>query len=47
MVCYRQLLDEAWQRKGLPIRLLGLGVQLKAEPRSDKDGLQFGLFSET
>ena len=45
--CYRQLLDEAWQRKGLPIRLLGLGVQLKAEPRADKDGLQFGLFSET
>ena len=47
MGCYRQLLDEAWQRKGLPIRLLGLGVQLKTEPRSDKGGLQFGLFSET
>lgn len=47
MGCYRQLLDEAWQRKGLPIRLLGLGVQLKTEPRRDKGGLQFGLFSET
>ena len=27
--CFRELLDEAWQRKGLPIRLLGIGVQLR------------------
>ena len=44
--CYRQLLDEAWQRKGLPIRLLGLGVQLKTEPEVGKEGVQFGLFKE-
>ena len=47
LTCYRQLLDEAWERKGLPIRLLGLGVQLKTEPRAAKQGLQIGLFHET
>ena len=47
LTCYRQLLDEAWERKGLPIRLLGLGVQLKTEPRAAKQGLQIGLFNET
>ena len=45
--CYRQLLDEAWQRRGLPIRLLGLGVQLKTKPSPSKQELQIGLFSET
>ena len=46
MACYRQLLDEAWARKGLPIRLLGLGVLLKTKPQAGKEDRQFGLFSE-
>ena len=33
--CFRELLDEAWQRKGLPIRLLGIGVQLKGSSASN------------
>ena len=47
LTCYNQLAEEAWQRKGLPIRLLGLGVQLKTKPRTAKQGLQIGLFNET
>lgn len=45
--CFRELLDEAWQRKGLPIRLLGIGVQLKGSNTLAQQGLQIPLFSET
>ena len=44
--CFRELLDEAWQRKGLPIRLLGLGVQLKGSSASNQRDLQMPLFGD-
>ena len=44
--CFRELLDEAWQRKGLPIRLLGIGVQLRGSIASNQRDLQIPLFGD-
>jgi len=41
---YQRMLRAGWQRKGLPVRLLGAGLRL--EPKHNKEKEQMGLFSE-
>ena len=41
---YQRMLTAGWQRKGLPVRLLGAGLRL--EPKHRKEREQLGLFSE-
>lgn len=38
---YQQLLGEGWQRKSLPVRLIGLGVRLKDTDEHVSEGLPF------
>jgi DNA polymerase-4 len=42
---YRELLLEAFSRKKMPIRLIGLGIRLDPEPRTEKIETQIDLFS--
>ena len=46
IACFKELLTEAWQRKGLPIRLLGIGVQLTSIGTPSRQHLQIPLFGD-